>query len=229
MQFISIIKSLFIKQKVNDTDKPQWSDDRYNSMLAQRNLFLACMFISIACVIVAVLSIVRIVSMKRIDPFVIQVDQASGSISIVNHLTSDTLSAYDSLSRYFIKKYIEARETYNPVDFDTSAKRYIRLSSTDSIYSQYIRYITLDANNPKIKYNTKNTTYIKTKSWSKLDTNKHVCRFSVIETAGEGKVLNKIAIVEIQYQDVVNLAQEDQNFNPVGFTVIGYRVDDDNS
>ena len=165
---------------------------------------------------------------QRRDSEIWSISTSSNFCRFLAGKTSPTNKGYIKV-RIFIKKYIEARETYNPVDFDTSAKRYIRLSSTDSIYSQYIRYITLDVNNPKIIYNTKNTTYMKTKSWSKLDTNKHVCRFSVIETAGEGKVLNKIAIVEVQYQDAINLAQEDQNFNPVGFTVIGYRVDDDNS
>ena len=229
MQFDAFFKSLSIKQKPSQTQKASWQDERYESLISQRNIFLFFSLVATTCIIVTTLSMVRIVSIKRIDPFVIQIDQSSGAASIVNPLNSDTLSGYDSLSRYFIKKYIEARETYNPVDFDTTAKRYIKISSTDPIYSQYIRYISAKDNDPRIIYGAKNTTSMKTKSWSNLSPNKYICRFSIIENAGDTRVFNKIAIVEIDYQGVDNIPQEDLDMNPVGFKVINYRVDDDNS
>jgi type IV secretion system protein VirB8 len=169
-----------------------------------------------------------VINSKKIDPFVIKIDDSTGAANIVNPLTSNILSGEDGLARYFIKKYVNARETYNPVDFETAARKYIKLTSAAQIYSAYYSFISNKDNDPRIRYGVNNVTYMTTKSWSKIDKNKHVCRFAIHETLGDMKVYNKIAIVEIDYVPM-QLSEADQDINPVGFQVKNYRVDDDNS
>jgi type IV secretion system protein VirB8 len=224
-----LIKSLFKKQQSDSSvEKMNWQTERYESLVSQRNLFLVLTLLGLLGISISVIVMIRIIDSKRIDPFVIQVDEATGGASIVNPLTSNVLSGDESLARYFIKKYISARETYNPVDFDTSARKYIQLTSTNFIYRIYYQFISDKANDPRILYGTNNVTYMKVKSWSKLDKTKYVCRFSIHQTLGDMKVFNKIAIVEIDYVPT-ELSDEDKDINPVGFQVINYRVDDDNS
>jgi type IV secretion system protein VirB8 len=41
-------------------------------------------------------------------------------------------------------------------------------------------------------------------------------------------VFNKIAIIDYDYV-AMSLSEDDEDINPVGFQIKGYRVDDDNS
>ena len=53
-------------------------------------------------------------------------------------------------------------------------------------------------------------------------------RFSVNETAGDKRVLNKLAVIDFDYVPM-ELTETERDINPIGFQVTGYRVDDDNS
>ena len=142
MKIIAWLRLLFAKNALyHQSKKTNWQLERYEKAVTERNIFISFVFLAIVLIIFCLIVLLNVVRKKRIDPFVIQIDQSTGEANIVNPLTSTTLTGYESLSRYFIKKYINARETYNPVDFDTIARRYIKLSSTDTIYSQSIKYI----------------------------------------------------------------------------------------
>jgi type IV secretion system protein VirB8 len=235
MQFREFIKSLTsgkkgdkAQQVKSDVDKTNWQHERYENMVSQRNLFIFLIALSLLVIIASIIAMIHVVDSKKIDPFVIQVDESTGAAAIVNPLTSEMLSADESLARYFIKQYIRYRETYNPVDFDTYARKYIKLTSTDSVYRAYFRFINDKTNDPRILYGATNVTYMKAKSWSKLANNKYMCRFSVHQTLGDMKVFNKLAVVDIDYVQM-DLSEDDLDINPVGFQVTNYRVDDDNS
>lgn len=205
-----------------------WYEERYDSITVQRNVFFVLLLILLCLSIASVATITYIMDTKRFDPFVIQIDDTTGMAKIVNPISSTVLSGNESLAQYFIKKYVIARETYNPVDFDTTAKRTIKLLSTNSVYWGYRGYIKNEAMNPSIKYGQKNTTFLIVKSWSKLSEEKYILRFSINETAGSRLSFNKIAVIEFKYLPM-ELTEKDKDVNPVGFQIIGYRVDDDSS
>lgn len=234
MQFIKKIREFFASPSTEAkfageySMEKTWSQERFDDLSAQRNLFVAVSVIALLAVSVLVFSAIKLIGAKEIVPFVVQIDDDSGAVTIVNPMGMESITAHDALARYFVKKYISARETYNSVDFDTSARRFIKLTSEQSVYGNFIRFINDPANDPRRKYGINNSTYIKTKSWSKLDGMKYLCRFSVNETAGDMRSFDKIAIVQISYVQM-NLTAEEQDINPVGFQVTGYRVDDDNS
>ena len=205
-----------------------WYEERYDNITVQRNLLFLLLLILLCLSIISIGVVAYVINTKRFDPFVIQIDDTTGIAKVVNPLSSSILSGNEALAQYFIKKYIIARETYNPVDFSTEAKRIVRLLSSNSIYWDYRGYLKNEAVDPTIKYGQKNTTYLVVKSWSKLADKKYIMRFSINETAGAMKVFNKIAVVEFQYLPM-ELTESDKDVNPVGFQVTGYRMDDDSS
>lgn len=205
-----------------------WYDERYDNMIVQRNLLFVLLLILLVLAIISVAVTSYVISIKRFDPFVIQIDDTTGMAKIVNPISSEILNGNEALAQYFIKKYIIARETYNPVDFETGARNIIKLFSSNSIYLDYRGYIKNPEVDPLIKYGQKNTTFLIPKSWSKLEDNKYILRFSINETAGSNKIFNKIAVVEFAYT-AMELTEQDKDINPVGFQVTGYRVDDDSS
>ncbi len=205
-----------------------WYEERYDNITVQRNLLFLLLLILLCLSIISIGVVAYVINTKRFDPFVIQIDDTTGIAKVVNPLSSSILSGNEALAQYFIKKYIIARETYNPVDFSTEAKRIVRLLSSNSIYWDYRGYLKNEAVDPTIKYGQKNTTYLVVKSWSKLADKKYIMRFSINETAGAMKVFNKIVVVEFQYLPM-ELTESDKDVNPVGFQVTGYRMDDDSS
>lgn len=205
-----------------------WYEERADKLIVQRNLLIILLIILSIFMVISTLVIAFVVKSKQFDPFVIQLDDTTGRASVVEPISSPVLTADESLTRYFIKKYINARETYNFVDFTTLARTTIRLLSTSNVFYGYLGYIRDKNNDPSLKYQENNTTYLVVKSWSKIASDKYIVRFSVNETTGNQTVYNKIAVVSYAYVPM-QLTDSELDINPVGFQVNGYRVDDDNS
>jgi len=210
-------------QKIKD-----WYEERYDNITVQRNLLFVLLLVLLCLSIISIGVVAYVVNTKRFDPFVIQIDDTTGMAKIVNPISSNILNGNEALAQYFIKKYVIARETYNPVDFTTEANKNVRLLSSNAIYWDYRGYLKNDEVNPVIKYGQKNTTFLLVKSWSKLDDKKYMLRFSINETAGARNTFNRIAVVEFDYIPM-ELTETDRDVNPLGFQVTGYRVDDDSS
>jgi type IV secretion system protein VirB8 len=224
-----------ILPKAEDANQPlksisSWYNDKYDRAIVQRNILFILFIIAIFAVILSNIALFTVSKFKNFEPFVIQIEQDTGKSKIVNPIDRDFLTANESMTMYLIKRYVNARESYNPVDFETQARGVVRLLSNPVVYRQYISYITVDANNPVLKYGKDNSTYVKFKSITPLvdSNNKYVVRFAIYESDGKKDVHNKIAIVEYKYLPM-QLSPEDMEINPVGFQVVGYRVDEDNS
>ena len=205
-----------------------WYQDRHNRIVVQRNLLFVLTVIAFIVVGIAIVSVVQLATSKQFEPFVIQIEETTGVTTVVNPLSSTVLSGNDEIAKYFIKKYVSARQTYNPVDFDTYAKTTVRLMSTSGIYYQYLNFYKNKANDPKLIYGDKTYTRLAVKSWSKLAENKFMLRFSISEIGETMNKFEKIAIIDIMYVPMA-LTDEEKEINPIGFQVTGYRVDDDNS
>lgn len=205
-----------------------WYEERADKLVVQRNILLMLSVLLIILIMVAVIAVTFVVNSREFSPFVIQIDDSTGMATIVNPISLEILDGNESLAKYFIKKYLIARETYNPVDFDTEARKSVRLLSTTSVYYGYLGYIRGKDVDPVLMYGQNNTTYLTVKSWSKLDQNKYIVRFSVNEASGGKIVFNKIAVVSFAYVPM-ELTDAEKDINPVGFQINGYRVDNDNS
>ncbi len=205
-----------------------WYEERSDKIIVQRNILFVFSILLMILIAVALVAVTFVVNSREFSPFVIQIDDSTGVSTIVNPVSSEILDGNEALTRYFIKKYLIARETYNPVDFDGIARKTVRLLSTSSVYYNYLGYIKNKDVDPSLLYGQNNTTYLTIKSWSKLEQNKYIVRFSVNETAGNKAVFNKIAVVSYAYV-AMELTDADRDINPVGFQINGYRVDNDNS
>jgi type IV secretion system protein VirB8 len=209
------------------SNESNWYSDRYESAITQRNILIILLLFSFLAVVGSVIAVGKISTSKSFSPFVIQIEERTGAAKVVNPSNSNLLSGNESLNRYFIKKYLTARETYNPVDFELNVKRVVRLFSAQGVYRDFISYITNPAYDPSIIYSQSNTTSIKVKSFSKLG-EQYFVRFSINEISSQKRSFDKIATLTINYV-AMELSDDDRDINPVGFQVTGYRVDDDNS
>ncbi|MDX2049907.1 MAG: VirB8/TrbF family protein [Rickettsiaceae bacterium] len=214
--------SVFIsKQEVRGT----WYDDRLSNVLFQRNILIIISLLCLVCLSVATYIVGHVATSKSFAPFVIRIDEITGNTQVVNPSTLKIIGGNEAIARYFIKKYIVARESYNPVDFKYNLQTVVRLLSTQRVYKQFTSYIRNPDNDPSARYGQKNVTYIKVKSISKLE-NKYFVRFALHEVQEDQKIYDKIATLSIDYLPM-ELSDQDKDVNPIGFQVTDYRVDDD--
>ncbi|MDP5109795.1 MAG: VirB8/TrbF family protein, partial [Rickettsiaceae bacterium] len=110
-----------------------WYEERFDNITVQRNLLFILLIVLLCLSIISIGVIAYVINTKRFDPFVIQIDDTTGMAKVVNPINSQVLNGNEALAQYFIKKYVVARETYNPVDFTTLANKTVRLLSANSI------------------------------------------------------------------------------------------------
>lgn len=209
-----------------------WYTERYDNLIVQRNLLFLLVIISLIIVITSIFAVIKVSTSKTFDPFVIEIEKDTGAAKVVNPTSDKQLTGDESLARYFMSKYLRARETYNPADFDDMTKT-VRIFSDRQVFRQYLGFIRDDLNNPILRYSNENSTFLNIKSWSKLSNNtdqniRYMVRFSVHETTGARRVFHKIAVIEFKYNSM-ELSADEMDINPLGFQVISYRVDNDNS
>ncbi len=202
-----------------------WYEEKYDSTLVQRNILFVILSLSICMILVLTVVIYRVSTSKKIHPFIIALEEQTGATTIVTPATKELLSSQESLARYFIKKYVIARETYNPVNFEYN-KGIIKLFSTTTVNRNYLSYIA--QNDPSLFYDKDITSYLSVRSWSKLGEKTYMLRFYISDTGSNPQKKYKIAVIDIDYV-VEKLQEAELDINPVGFQVTGYRVDDDNS
>lgn len=181
------------------------------------------------------LSASQIMPLKSVKPFVVQVDEKSGVVQVVDSKSLKEYSANEALIRYFAIAYIQAREGYNFHTFQQD-RRTVSVMSDRDIMRTYNSYISPDnLNSPLNVFGTSTERKIFPKGFTFLSKN---------STTGESMVQAVLVVQEIstnrlpqQYTMTVTLTcifdpafspnDEDRISNPLGFKVVAYRSDKD--
>jgi len=215
-------------------DISNWYSDRYGSVLIQRNILLILLVITLLCIIAGVFTVGNIAIQYTIKPFVIDIDKKSGITNIVDPLVHKDLSASEALNRYFITKYIAARETYCSVSAKYNYWTVVRLLSSEDIYRSFKRSV-YEPSSPLNTYGVQycsefklNSIQFFTNTDPKTGAEKttSVVRFIITVLNGDSVVSKsyKIATLEYTYKQM-ELSMEDRNVNPLGFQITAYRSD----
>jgi type IV secretion system protein VirB8 len=162
---------------------------------------------------------------KSVDPFVIEVEEKSGITNVVNPLDTKTMTSDEALKKYFIMKYLRARETYDVTDYEYNYSTIVRLFSTGSVYSKFKAFINDSPNSPVKLYGTSGVTTLKVRSTQFFDDGRVQIRFTIIEN-GQGAQHNKIATLKFAFVPM-QMNDEDRYINPLGFQITEYRVDEE--
>ncbi len=216
----------------NSKNEFDWFADRYQSLVVQRNISIFLLIIAIICITGTGVSLAIITKSKTIEPFVIEIEKTQGLVTYVNN-NSKTIeySQNEALRNYFIKQYIEARETYDTKNSDYFYYKVVRAMSSDTVYRQFLSIlrsggksnpINLLANNQQSSINITSITPLKSDTLQ--------IRFVVLgDFANSNSVrVNKVAILEYNYYNI-DLDQEKRYINPLGFLVTSYKVSDENA
>lgn len=213
-----------------------WYEDRYQSMIVQRNILSLVSLISLGGIIVCAIAVQTITKLKTIEPFVIEVSETTGVATVVDKLSVKHFLANEIISRYFLVSYVKARESFDIHRYEYNYQRVVRLFSSDSVYRAFRVSLGTGEDSIVSELGEAVVRDVKIISISFLKAGKTEkgrtaqVRFVVTDKTRRGQTRarsNRVAIVNFDFVEL-NLQIEDRYINPLGFRVDRYVVDDEN-
>lgn len=207
-----------------------WFQDKYQTVLVQRNLLVIVSIVSLFASLLAVYAVNSLTPLRTVEPFIIQIEEKSGITTVVEPLDRDKLKSQESLDNYFLWSYVRARETYHPAD---QRRRWevVRVMSDPEIFSQYL--LDISPNNPASAaavLGGQGTRVLRDPTVTYLNDDKRKVaqvRFMVEETFKKVKTrYPKIATIEYDYFDL-ELKRSERLINPLGYQTLSYRLDEE--
>ncbi|MFZ4540550.1 MAG: virB8 family protein [Rickettsiales bacterium] len=226
------------KQKDVSESSKHWYQDKYQHVLTQRNLLALFALIALCTSALAMFVMARIAPLKSVDPYLIQIDEKTGMTQRVIPVTRKEYAADEAIDRYFTSTYIRMRESYN---FNIMRYNYnvVRLLSSADIYRRF-RYMSDVKNEESIakKLGTYGQRDIKIRSIVYITnpadrrkpdapTSSKILQARITATEflpNKADVVSYwVVTVTFEYANL-NLNQEEQMINPLGYTVTSYQI-----
>ena len=174
----------------------------------------------------ALVALLALLPLKRVEAFVVRVDDATGSVDVVTTLRDSQVSYGEAVDKYFVNKYVLARESYEYDTLQTGYDTTLLLSSPD-VQRAYASLF--EGPNALDKILGRETQIaVKVRSIA-LGTsgNTAVVRFVRERTQVNGApavVENLVATIGFRYVGAA-MHEQDRLVNPLGFQVTSFRVD----
>lgn len=208
-----------------DTTIAEWHKDLYGSAVVSRNRWFV---LGIVALIVATLeagALMALAPLKAVEPYVIQVDNDTGMTTVLEPLKEKSLTENEAVTKFFIVKYVVARETYDPQDLNQNYER-VRLMSTAEEAGRFDDFIR-GSDGPVETFKTTTTRSIRVSSVSFLNKTTAQVRFTANKrqiATNEKQESHWIATLSYRY---VNTPMEEGERldNPLGFQIKNYRID----
>ncbi|MBO4957090.1 MAG: hypothetical protein J6C50_04615 [Rickettsiales bacterium] len=206
-----------------------WYSNRYQVVLVQKKLLSFFSIFSIATVVIAVIFVKQFTESKSFEPYVIELEEKTGIMTVVENLNGSNLIADEAVKRSYIFSFLNVAEGYNYVTFNKDRKTLL-LFSSGNVYKQlYNKYSIRNETSIVNSLKEKGTMDIKIKSILFNTPTIATVRFIVYNTRPSKLYpaeVHKIAEIQFQFVDM-KLNTDDRYINPLGFQVIKYTVGED--
>jgi type IV secretion system protein VirB8 len=177
-------------------------------------------------VAIALAALLALVPLKRVEAFVLRVDNATGAVDLVTTLGDRQASYGEVVDRYFLNKYVLARESY---DYETLQTAYdtTALMSIAEVQREYAALFDGPKARDKVLANRVRLV-VRVRSIAPGTTrNTAVVRFATRAVHGDGTSEPEeslVATIGFRYVGGA-MHEQDRLVNPLGFQVTSYRVD----
>lgn len=224
--FLSKKKADASQEKDAVAEVRNWYSDRYQTVVVQRNLLFLVTIISLIGVFISVFVVRQVTASRSIEPFVIEIEKKSGIATVVDPMDRKQLPAEEELTKYFVSKYVMARETYDPVNYEYNYFTVVRLLSSGNLYYPFKNYILSNPQSPRLLYGEGSASRMKIRSITLPNAGEARVAFTLTLSGSRGGTFNKVATMRFGYY-TLEMSQDERYINPLGFQVIAYRVDEE--
>lgn len=177
-------------------------------------------------VILALGAVVAVMPLKRVDAFVLRVDNATGGVDVVTTLRDAQTTYGEAVDKYFLNKYVLNRESY---DYDTVQTAYDTtvLLSSPEVQREFLAVFDGPTARDKVLSNHTRVMVRVRSITPGTSKNTAVVRFSTTRKQLNGAVEaeeNLVATIGFRYVGAA-MREQDRLVNPLGFQATSYRVD----
>ncbi|WP_373487489.1 virB8 family protein [Blastomonas sp.] len=204
-----------------------WADGRVASSARETRIAWIAAGMAGAIALILALTLVFLVPLKTVEPFVVTVDRQTGTTEVSTTLKSGQLTQNEAVIQAQLAGYVVARETFDATDL-THQYRRVRVMSAPAVATGYVAQMA--ATNPSSPLRTLNkgdTIAIRVRSISLIAVGTAIVRFDAIRTnAGAAPLPPAANVAAISFGFSGRpLRMEDRYDNPLGFLVTRYRRD----
>lgn len=175
----------------------------------------------------SVLAVAMLTPLKTAVPYVIRVNDVTGSVDVVNALVDGKTTYDETMNKYHIQWYVRWRESYSK-HFVGDYYKNVGLTSSPTEQGRYAQGISpQNPNSPLNVLGDKGAINITIKSTSFIKSNVALVRYTKeVSNGGAANLTHWAATVVFQYSGTP-MSEQDRAINPLGFQVIEYRNDPD--
>ncbi len=203
-----------------------WEIDRMAALMRSERIAWWTAGAAITAAICSGIAIMLMMPLKRVEPYVVRVDNTTGIVDVVNSLRTSVSDYSEAVTKYFLVKYVRGREGYNYSQVDAAYNEVMLLSGPLQArqYSSYI--LPRNPDSPVNKLEKKGTIEIKVKSVAFVRKDVASVRYLRIDRVNGvvQRQTNWIATVSFEYVKAT-ATETIREVNPLGFQVKDYRTD----
>lgn len=207
-------------------DARRWDEDRLRSAVRSRRLAWSVAAGAVLLAVAAVAAVAALAPMKRVVPFVVRVDNATGAVDVMTALDGpDRLSADEAVSKYFLGQYVRARETWLPSAAEANFRQ-VSIMSTPAEQQRWAAFFRpANPASPQVALGAANAAEVDIRAISFVNRQVANVRFRRTVHVGQSATTGEwIATVTFAYTKAP-MAEGDRLRNPLGFQVASYRAD----
>lgn len=203
----------------------EWHQDIYGNATVSRNRWVVVGIVALILATLEAAALIVLTPLKAVEPYVIQVDNNTGITNVLEPMSERALTENEAVTKFFLVKYIVARETYDPQDLNQNYDQ-VRLMSTLEEAGRF-DYFTRSPQGPVEQFNTSITRTIRIRSVSFLNKSTAQVRFtSTKRQSGANEKQDEHWIATLSFRYVNTPMEENERFNnPLGFQIKTYRTD----
>jgi type IV secretion system protein ptlE homolog len=216
------------EKPLNERNAFDWEDSHIQSIERSEKRAWTVAFLFAGCFTLSVIGIAMMLPLKETLPYVVRVDKATGAVDLVTSLRGQDVTFDEVQDRYWITRYVRARESY---DWSLIANDYLATKefSSDIVFKPY-EDLYSSAKSPEkihkaeesVKVNIISVTINQEEQTATVRFNKTVV---VRKTGGVLRSSNWIATLRYSYDPKILKTTEMRDINPFGFTVEQYQAD----
>lgn len=209
-----------------ETTEYTFQDEVFFKLRRQRNIAVWTSALSLSIALTSVVAISLMLPFKEIRPYVIMVDRETGMAEQITSTRPVDLSEREAVREAELVRYVTDRETYDPSDNVNRIPLVLQTSDDQAADSLRTLWNSANSQYPPDRYGRDVLITVAVRNINALDDNTAQVRFTRrLERQGMPAIERSfVATVGFEFRPRVERRLEDVWRNPLGFTVVSYRI-----
>ena len=204
----------------------RWDEDRLGSARRSRNLAWAVATGACLIAVAASAAVASLAPLKTVEPFVVRVDRATGAVDVMTSLAQEKkLPPDEAVSKYFLARYVRAREGYLPASAPEDFRQVAILSAPAEQRRFGDARAASNSQSHAVLYGHEGMAEVQIRTVSFINDKVASVRFRrTVRRAQATTSEDWIATAAFTYTRAP-MREADRLLNPLGFQITSYRAD----